>query len=146
MTPESSQHSASGTFAAVGSSNSPERGNSADSNVVTDQLQGGSGGIVHNSHLETDLELGDLSTERLHLLYCIERGTHGFELHIEPIKHITDDRQLFRTLRQSYVEQRGRFRPYWSLRTVDSIHFMKVSMVNHRLERTRFESIRPNNT
>lgn len=81
---------------------------------------------------EVDVELGDsghranLDQESLHLLCCIERGRYRIDLHQELITNISDDRSLFCTLRRIYHEQRGRMRSYWSLRTVHSIHFMKV--------------------
>jgi hypothetical protein len=76
-----------------------------------------------------DVELGE--TRTLHLLYCMEKGRHSVELYQELITHITDDQQLFHLLRNSYYTHRGRFRPYWSLKTVHSIHFMKVSWRSH---------------
>jgi hypothetical protein len=74
-----------------------------------------------------DIELGDIPTHTLYLLSCMEKGMYAVYLHQELVTRIADDRELFRTLRKTYQEHRGRLRPYWSLRTVRSIHFMKVS-------------------
>ncbi|KAI5457664.1 hypothetical protein BGZ63DRAFT_466933 [Mariannaea sp. PMI_226] len=72
-----------------------------------------------------DLETGQKSPRSLHLMFCVENGRYGAKLHQLPATDLADDRQLFRLLRDSYRKLRGRWRPYWSLRTVQSIQFMK---------------------
>lgn len=67
------------------------------------------------------------STVPFRLLYCIERRGHPAKLNQEIVTHIADDRQLFNNLREIYYNQRGNFQSFWSLRTLQSIHFMKVS-------------------
>jgi hypothetical protein len=73
-----------------------------------------------------DVEQATPSGRTLHLLFCTERGRHAVCLHQDNVTNVTDDQDLFRTLRQLYRGHRGRLRPYWSLRTISSIHFMKV--------------------
>jgi hypothetical protein len=51
------------------------------------------------------------------------------ELYHDRVDNIIDDRQLFQKLRWSYRKHRGRFRSIWSLRTLRSIHFMKVCIM-----------------
>ncbi|QPH11311.1 hypothetical protein C2857_003020 [Epichloe festucae Fl1] len=78
------------------------------------------------SRFREDLEMGELSSSTLHLLSCVERGRYAVDFRPELVTNISDDQHLFRTLRKSYYEIRGRLRPYWSLRTIQSIQFMKV--------------------
>lgn len=111
VSPESSD---SGSRQAIGSYSSD----------IADQGPGRNRGNITSSGSQTDLELGQTSTNTLHLLSCMETKKHTVNLHQEPVTHITDDRQLFRLLKQSYCKHRAKSR--WSLRTVSSIHFMKV--------------------
>jgi hypothetical protein len=93
---------------------------------ITDQAQTSGFGSIESVLSRTDVEQGDKATRTLHLLSCMESGRYGVELHQELITHIMDDLQLFRTLRRSYQKHRGSLKSYWSLRTIQSIHFMKV--------------------
>jgi len=104
---------------------------SANSSDIADQMYETT---IRNSRIDCDrkdAESNEISARTLHLLSCMEKGKHSVELHQVIITHITDDRQLFHTLRRSYHEHRGRFRSYWSLRTVHSIHFMKVCLCSY---------------
>ena len=129
--------------AAYGSKTTSEsnQGSSLDSPSSSSHTSKGSSAKASSSHSaeladqvgkEVDIELGEtihyanLGQESLHLLCCIEKGRYRIDLHQELITNISDDRSLFRTLRRVYHDQRGRMRPYWSLRSVHSIHFMKV--------------------
>ncbi|PVH90880.1 hypothetical protein DM02DRAFT_546931 [Periconia macrospinosa] len=104
---------------------------SSNSSDIADQMRK-TVGSSRSNYDRKDAELGEMSTRTLHLLSCMEKGGHSVELHQEIITNVTDDRQLFHTLRRSYHEHRGRFRPYWSLRTVHSIHFMKFAYGGRR--------------
>ncbi|KAM5363817.1 hypothetical protein ACJZ2D_011793 [Fusarium nematophilum] len=84
------------------------------------------------SRFREDLELGELSATTLHLLSCMEQRRYAVVLHQELVTHITDDRNLFRTLRDSYHEHRGKLRGYCSLRTIHAIHFMKFAYGGRR--------------
>ncbi|KAL3962979.1 hypothetical protein ACCO45_004502 [Purpureocillium lilacinum] len=97
--------------------------------VIADQARKTPLGNTRTSRFREDIEMGEVSTNTLHLLSCMERGRFGADLRSEVVTNIKDDGQLFHTLRKSYHGHRGRLRPYWSLRTVYSIHFMKVSEV-----------------
>lgn len=94
---------------------------------ITDPARGSNPWNGRSSHAQEDVEVGHGSMRTLHLLSCTEKGRHALELHQEPVTHFIDDRQLFYALRRNYHEHRGKFRPYWSFRTVHSINFMKVS-------------------
>jgi hypothetical protein len=83
---------------------------------------------TENAVIRNDLELA-ISSSPLHLFICIERGRHKVDLQQQLITDISHDRELFLTLRQRYRESRGLLRPYWSLRTVHGIHFMKVCSI-----------------
>lgn len=69
---------------------------------------------------------GNRASRPLLLLSCIERRGRPTTLHQEYVTDITDDRQLFHTLRKIYYSHRRKFESFWSLRTLHSIHFMKV--------------------
>ena len=95
------------------------------------QVSSSDSGDITAQRLGEDIELGESASrtdlgETLHLLYCIEKGRYTIDLHHELITNVPDDRTLFRTLRHIYHQNKGKLRPYWSLRTVNSIHFMKV--------------------
>lgn len=84
---------------------------------------------VQIASAQQDIEMGDPSTRRtLLLLCCIERRGRPVRLHQELVTHITDDRELFSTLRRIYYNHRGKIETLWSLRTLHSIHFMKVCL------------------
>ncbi|KAJ5464614.1 uncharacterized protein N7458_000300 [Penicillium daleae] len=68
---------------------------------------------------------GNRASRPLLLLSCIERRGRPTTLHQEYVTDITDDRQLFHTLRKIYYSHRRKFESFWSLRTLHSIHFMK---------------------
>lgn len=127
ITPEGSQGRTSSRSVPSHTSNSSSAwARSSDSGDIADQARETPIGSIRSNRVRKDVELGEISTRTLHLLSCMEKGRHTVELHQELITHIMDDRQLFHTLRRSYHEHRGRLRSYWSLRTVHSIHFMKV--------------------
>jgi hypothetical protein len=118
------------------SNSSPARAYSSETGDIVSQLHGASANIGLNLAQE-DAELGEDRNRSLHLFLCIEKGRYGVKLHQEPVTHIIDDRQLFHTLKRIYYEQRGGIKSYWSLRTVHSIHFMKVNeYFKHLLEIT----------
>lgn len=116
--PTSSTSSCNSTSSASQTQHSP-------SSDFTDQLQGSN--IIPTSDSQTDVELGEIVSHPPLLLSCLEKGRYAVELRQESIIGVADDRQLFYTLRRMYHEHRGRLRPMWSLKTLHSIHFMKVS-------------------
>lgn len=73
-----------------------------------------------------EVELGKTANETLHLLSCTQKGRYAVALHQNLVTDITDDRKLFQMLRDSYFKQRGDLRPYWALKTLQGIHFVKV--------------------
>jgi hypothetical protein len=75
---------------------------------------------------DEDLEAGYGPTT-LHLLYCTKKGRYTFDLHQDLITDIKNDRYLFLMLRSRYYEHRGKLKKYWSLKTLHSINFAKVS-------------------
>jgi hypothetical protein len=79
-----------------------------------------------SSSSQKDLETGKSSTNTLHLLSCMDSRRHTVILHEELVTNIFDDQQLFKALRDRYLEHVGRLKRHWSLRTVHAIHFMKV--------------------
>ena len=86
--------------------------------------------------IRNDLELA-ISSSPLHLFVCVERGRHKVDLQQQLITDISHDRELFLALRQRHREYRGLLRPYWSLRTVHGIHFMKVSSIANQSTREK---------
>lgn len=82
--------------------------------------------IAQNSSSEQDPEKGKTTENTLHVLCCIDQRKRAVVFHEELITDIADDRHLFQALRNSYQKHRGKFKHYWSLRTIQSIHFMKV--------------------
>ncbi|RGP81158.1 carbohydrate-binding module family [Fusarium longipes] len=84
------------------------------------------------SPFQKDLEKGNLSTSTLHVLSCMNSRKHTVILREELVTHITDDRQLFRTLQERYFEHVGKLKRHWSLRTLNAIHFMKFAYGGHR--------------
>lgn len=115
--PTSSTSSCNSTSSASQTQHSP-------SSDFTDQLKGSN--IIPTSDSQMDVELGEMVSHPPLLLSCLERGRYAVELRQESIIGVADDRQLFYTLRRIYHEHRGRLRPIWSLKTLQSIHFMKV--------------------
>ncbi|VUC35062.1 unnamed protein product [Clonostachys rosea] len=78
------------------------------------------------SAFETDIELTASPSESLHLFTCIERGSHKLEFHQKVITNIPNDQTLFESLRdEHYRGHRGSLRRTISLRTIQSVHFMK---------------------
>ncbi|KAB8236421.1 uncharacterized protein BDW43DRAFT_239171 [Aspergillus alliaceus] len=107
--------------------------------VVNSSNTGGMLGELHDASADVgigsairDVELGESPHHTFHLLLCEEMGRYGVELHQLPVTHIMDDRQFFCALQRVYYEHRGRFKPFWSLRTVRGIHFMKFTYGGHR--------------
>jgi hypothetical protein len=80
-----------------------------------------------SENISTDVEQGVVSTRVRHLLCCLESKSYRSGLRQEIVTNITSDRELFHTLSNGYHRQRGKHRPYWSLRSISSIQFMKVS-------------------
>lgn len=78
------------------------------------------------SNVFHDVEQPTKSTRSLLLLTCIKRHGRPVKLHQEFVTHIADDRQLFHALRKIYFNHRQKFEFFWSLRTLHSIHFMRV--------------------
>ncbi|OJI91533.1 hypothetical protein ASPTUDRAFT_312601 [Aspergillus tubingensis CBS 134.48] len=116
--PTSSTSSCNSTSSASQTQHSP-------SSDFTDQLKGSN--IIPTSDSQMDVELGEMVSHPPLLLSCLERGRYAVELRQESIIGVADDRQLFYTLRRIYHEHRGRLRPIWSLKTLQSIHFMKFA-------------------
>jgi hypothetical protein len=82
---------------------------------------------VQTDSAQQDVETGNPSDCRpLLLLCCIERRGHPVKLYQELVTHVLDDRELFHTLRRIYYNDRGKAQRLWSVRTLHSIHFMKV--------------------
>ncbi|CAI6289655.1 unnamed protein product [Periconia digitata] len=92
-----------------------------DHRFSEDVESGKSASIEHESKLTRAMP------RTLHLFVCTSKSSHTTELHQEHVSEISDDRELFQELRRSYHKHRGRFRSYWSLTTVHSIHFMKFA-------------------
>ncbi|KAI8666162.1 hypothetical protein NCS57_00840200 [Fusarium keratoplasticum] len=113
------------------SSNSSVQASTSQSGDRADQARSPPG-HARISRFREDLEMGELSGTSLHLLSCMELRRHAVVLHPELVTHITDDRHLFRTLRNSYHEHRGKLRGYCSLRTIHAIHFMKFAYGGRR--------------
>ncbi|KFG83029.1 hypothetical protein MANI_117229 [Metarhizium anisopliae] len=107
------------------SSTNSMQANTSKSCDIADQARTTLVGSTRTSRFREDIEMGERSTNTLHLLSCMERGRYGNDLRPELVTNIKDDGHLFHTLRKSYHAHRGRLRPYWSLRTVHGIHFMK---------------------
>ncbi|CAI7653456.1 unnamed protein product [Penicillium crustosum] len=82
-------------------------------------------GISETSNVFHDIEQSTKPT-RLLLLACIKRQGRPVKLHQEFVTHIADDQQLFHALRKIYYDHRKRLESFWSLRTLHSIHFMRV--------------------
>ncbi|SPJ89725.1 uncharacterized protein FTOL_13086 [Fusarium torulosum] len=114
------------------SSSSCIRGNFSGSADISDQNHR-SGEVTQSSPSRQDPEKGNSSTNTLHLLCCMDQRKHAVFLHEELVTDVTDDRHLFQALRNSYYEHRGRLKRYWSLRTIQSIHFMKFAYGGRRL-------------
>ncbi|KAE8370268.1 hypothetical protein BDV27DRAFT_140697 [Aspergillus caelatus] len=113
--------------AQISSPNSNSGGaHSSEASAVADELHDAPQNRIVDCH-QQDLECGERSSRTLHLMVCIEKGRYSVELHQEPVTELIDDRQLFHTLKRVYYEHRGRFKQYWSLRTVTSIQFMKFT-------------------
>ncbi|GKZ56699.1 hypothetical protein AnigIFM49718_001969 [Aspergillus niger] len=93
---------------------------------IADQSKGSE--ILHTNDSQTDVELGEMISHPPLLLSCLENGKYAVKLRQEYIVGVADDLQLFHTLRRIYHEHRGRRRPIWSLKTLHSIHFMKVNI------------------
>ncbi|KAI1120584.1 hypothetical protein F5Y10DRAFT_289549 [Nemania abortiva] len=74
-------------------------------------------GISTGNYSPDDGEVGETTTSALHLFVCMEKEQYKVELYPESVEKITCDRELFRKLRNSYHQRRGRLRPYWSIRT-----------------------------
>ncbi|PKX88609.1 uncharacterized protein P174DRAFT_473351 [Aspergillus novofumigatus IBT 16806] len=110
---------------------SSARFHSSNTSDIAGKLHGTSENPTVNNH-QQDLELGGRSNHTLYLMVCIEKGRHSVELHQEPVTELIDDRQLFHTLQRVYYEHGGKFKKYWSLRTVDSIQFMKFTYGGHQ--------------
>lgn len=75
-----------------------------------------------------DIETSNPSTVPLLLLSGIERRGRPAKLHQEIVTNITDDRQLFYTLREIYYKHTGKLQSFWSLRALHGIYFMKVRL------------------
>lgn len=63
------------------------------------------------------------------LLICARTQQSVPTLHQENICSISSDRELFTTMRESYLVQRGRWKQVFSLRTIRSIKFARVSLL-----------------
>ena len=113
------------TSVSAGSLNNYAQANTSESGDIADQ-DSRSALNTGCSSFQNDLEVGKLSTSTLHVLSCMNSRKHTVILHEELVTHITDDRQLFQTLRERYFEHVGRLKRYWSLRAINEIHFMKV--------------------
>jgi hypothetical protein len=96
----------------------PQGGNVTQEAITTP----GSQPAIASQHIGS----GNQESHPLLLLCCIERRGRPIKLHQEYVTQITDDRQLFHSLRKIYFSHRRKFESFWSLRTLHSIHFMKV--------------------
>jgi hypothetical protein len=124
---DSSHHTTSVQPGSVSTSNdSTTQFVGSRSNFITDRVSNSPRNNVGSSNIPRDIEQGQSPTRQLHLLCCLEKKRHTVDLRQELITHVTNDRELFRALRNGYHIQKGKLRPFWSFRTVSSIHFMKV--------------------
>ncbi|KAF2660986.1 hypothetical protein K491DRAFT_504801 [Lophiostoma macrostomum CBS 122681] len=74
---------------------------------------------------QNDVERGENPCRTLHLLCSMVKRRFANGLHQELVTDVTSDRDLFLAIRDSYLRYRGILKPYLSLTTVHSIHFMK---------------------
>ncbi|KAF5583574.1 hypothetical protein FPCIR_8989 [Fusarium pseudocircinatum] len=114
-----------GSFNNYAHANTPETGDIADENSR-------SAAYTECSPFQQDLEVGKLPTSALHVLSGMNSQKHTVILHEELVTHITDDRQLFQALRETYFEHVGKLKCHWSLRTINAIHFMKFGYGGRR--------------
>ena len=61
-----------------------------------------------------------------HLMLCMSASKFGVNLYQEDVSSLKADCELFPYLRKAYTLRRGWIRPFFSLRTVESIDFVKV--------------------
>lgn len=66
--------------------------------------------------------------QMLHLMACLQRGRYRRIVHQDRIEGITTDRALFAFLKNQTARHRGRMRKLFSLKSVQGIHFVKVSI------------------
>ncbi|GLI79879.1 hypothetical protein PoHVEF18_008221 [Penicillium ochrochloron] len=111
----------SGGLQATPCGSTPQGGNATQEAITTP----GSQLAIASQHIGS----GNQESRPLLLLCCIERRGRPIKLHQEYVTQITDDRQLFHSLRKIYFSHRRKFESFWSLRTLHSIHFMKTSAV-----------------
>ncbi|KAF5531725.1 heterokaryon incompatibility protein het-E-1 [Fusarium mexicanum] len=109
----------------AGSFNNYAQANTLGSVDIADEASR-SAAYTEGSPFQQDLEVGKLPTSALHVLSGMNSRKHTVILHEELVTHITNDRQLFQALRETYFEHVGKLKCYWSLRTINAIQFMKV--------------------
>ncbi|KAH7125294.1 hypothetical protein B0J11DRAFT_301482 [Dendryphion nanum] len=68
-----------------------------------------------------------VSSNPLYLLLCINSGRFGADLHQESMQQISCDQELFHFLRRIYAHRRNRLLRLFSLRTMNSIQFVKFA-------------------
>ncbi|CAG1973278.1 unnamed protein product [Fusarium graminearum] len=119
------------TSVSAGSFDNYAQANTSESGDIADQYSR-SAANTGCSSFQKDLEIGKLSTSTLHVLSCMTSRKYTMILHEESVTHITNDRQLFQTLRERYFEHIGRLKRHSSLRTINAIHFMKFAYGGHR--------------
>ncbi|KAF2145778.1 uncharacterized protein K452DRAFT_125379 [Aplosporella prunicola CBS 121167] len=63
-----------------------------------------------------------------HLMLCMSASRFGVNLYQEDVSSLQADCELFPYLREAYTLRRGRIRSFFSLRTVESIDFVKFDL------------------
>jgi hypothetical protein len=62
----------------------------------------------------------------LHMMACIHKGNLRKNLFQDDIGKVKSDRDLFVFMRKQYKQHRGRFKPIFSLKTIEGIFFVNV--------------------
>ena len=106
--------------------NTPAEASRSKSGKAADQGKTPPIANAQSSRFQEDLEMCRLPNSTRHLLICIERGRYKVEFCPGVMTDIIDDQQLFHSLRSSYQKRRWGVGSWLSLRTINSIHFMKV--------------------
>jgi hypothetical protein len=68
--------------------------------------------------------------ETLHLMACMQRGRYSRTVLQEPIQDIVTDRALFKFMRSQLARHRGHIRKFFSLKCVQGLYFVKVSILH----------------
>lgn len=66
--------------------------------------------------------------QSLHLMACMQRGRYRRTVRQDRVDNITTDRALFCFMRSQLAKHRGRMRKFFSLKCVQGLYFVKVSL------------------